>query len=100
MEKPKDIQDPKYDGNDYHAVQNGLDRRLHGNEAIDQPKKDTHHDENFDQLNQGHGLDLSVARTNSSLRWNRAARYANLREPKREARPVKGFFGCKPTDAP
>ena len=30
---------------------NTLDGSLHGNEAVHQPQEDTHHDENFQQLN-------------------------------------------------
>jgi len=28
-----------------------IDGSLHGNETIHQPQEDTHHDENFEQLN-------------------------------------------------
>src|SRR5450432_705850 len=61
MEEAEYIQHPEDHGDYDDAVQNGLDRRLHGNEAIDQPQKDTYDNENFDQLNQRHDVDLSVA---------------------------------------
>jgi hypothetical protein len=51
VEEPKNIQDPKNYRNDHDAVQNGLDGSLHWNEAIHQPQKNTHHDENFQELN-------------------------------------------------
>lgn len=60
MKEPEDIQDPENDGNDDNAVQDGLDRGLHGEEAIDQPQQNAHHDENFYQLNQGHDFGLSA----------------------------------------
>ena len=51
MKESKNIQDPQNHGNNYDAIQNGLDGGLHRDEAIHQPQKDTHHDENFEQLN-------------------------------------------------
>ncbi len=56
MEQPENIQQPQDDCNDYDAIQNGLDRALHGDEAIHQPQEDTHHDDNFQYLNQRHDL--------------------------------------------
>jgi hypothetical protein len=51
VKEPKNIQEPQNYGNDYDAVQNGLNCPLHGDEAIHQPQEDTHHDQNFKQLN-------------------------------------------------
>jgi hypothetical protein len=51
MKQPKNIQDPQNHRNNHDAVQNGLDGSLHGNETIHQPQEDTHHDQNFQQLN-------------------------------------------------
>jgi hypothetical protein len=51
MKQPENIQQPQDNRNDHDAIQNGLDRSLHGDEAIYQPQEDTHHDENFQQLN-------------------------------------------------
>jgi hypothetical protein len=51
VKEPENIQEPQNYGNDHDAVQNGLDGPLHGNEAIHQPQEDTHHDQNFQQLN-------------------------------------------------
>jgi hypothetical protein len=50
MKQSENIQQPKNYGDYDDAVQNGLDTPLHGNEAIDQPQKDTYHDENFHYL--------------------------------------------------
>jgi hypothetical protein len=51
MKQPEDIQQPQDDCDDYDAIQNGLDRSLHGDEAIHQPQQDTNYNENFQQLN-------------------------------------------------
>jgi hypothetical protein len=51
IKQSKDIEDPENHGDDYDTVQNRLDGSLHGNEAIHQPQEDTHHDENFEELN-------------------------------------------------
>jgi hypothetical protein len=51
IKESKNIQDPQNHGNDHDAVQDRFDGSLHGNEAIHQPQEDTHHDENFEQLN-------------------------------------------------
>jgi len=47
MKQPEDIQQPQDDCDDYDAIQNGLDRSLHGNEAIHQPQQDAHYNENL-----------------------------------------------------
>jgi hypothetical protein len=47
MKQPKDIQQPQDDRNDNDAIQNGLDRSLHGNEAIHQPQQDANYNEYF-----------------------------------------------------
>ena len=65
--QPKNVQQPENDRNDYHAIQNGLDGPLHGNEAIHQPQENTHYDENFQQLKQRHDLStFLVSRANAS----------------------------------
>jgi hypothetical protein len=51
VEESKNIQEPQDHGNDYDAVQDGLDRSLHWDEAIHQPQQDTHHNKNFEELN-------------------------------------------------
>jgi hypothetical protein len=50
MEKSKHVQQPQNHGNHYHAVQDRLDRGLHGNKTVHQPQKDTHHNENFQEF--------------------------------------------------
>jgi hypothetical protein len=51
VKESENIQQPQNDGDNHDAVQDGLDRSLHGDEAIHQPQQDTHHDENFQELN-------------------------------------------------
>jgi hypothetical protein len=51
MEQPKNVQQPQNHGNYHDAVQDGLDGRLHGDKAIHQPQKNTHHNKNFQELN-------------------------------------------------
>jgi hypothetical protein len=51
VKQSKNIQQPQNDGDDYHAVQDGLDLSLHGDEAIHQPQEDTYYDQNFEELN-------------------------------------------------
>jgi hypothetical protein len=51
MKQPENIQQPQDDCNDHDAIEDGLNRALHGDEAIHEPQEDTHHDENFEQLN-------------------------------------------------
>jgi hypothetical protein len=46
MKDSKNVQEPQHNTNDHDCVQNGLDRSLHGYEAVDQPKQNTHHDQN------------------------------------------------------
>jgi hypothetical protein len=48
--KPKNIQKPEYYANDDDSVQNGLNRPLHWNEAVDQPKQNTHNDQSYHYL--------------------------------------------------
>jgi len=45
------VQQPNYDDDHYHSIQNGLDRALHRNEVIHQPKQHTHHDQDDQDLN-------------------------------------------------
>jgi hypothetical protein len=51
MKKSSDIQYPQDDRNDHYGIQNRLDGRLHGDEAIHQPQDNTHNDQNFHELN-------------------------------------------------
>jgi hypothetical protein len=51
MNEPEDIEEPQNYRNDHDAVENRLDGSLHGNEAIHEPEKDTHHNKNFQELN-------------------------------------------------
>jgi hypothetical protein len=43
MEQSKDIQEPHRDSDDHDCIQDRLDRPLHWYEAVNQPKKDAHH---------------------------------------------------------
>ncbi len=47
MKQPEDIQQPQDDCDDYDTIQNGLDRSLHGDEAIHQPQQDANYNENL-----------------------------------------------------
>jgi hypothetical protein len=51
IKQAKDVEDPENHGDDHDTIQNRLDSSLHGNEAIHQPQEDTHHDQNFEELN-------------------------------------------------
>jgi hypothetical protein len=51
MEQPKHVQQPHNDGNHHDAIQDWLNGGLHWDEAIYQPQKNPHHDQNFQQLN-------------------------------------------------
>jgi hypothetical protein len=50
VEKSKNIQQPQNDSDDYHCIQDGLDRSLHWYEAIDQPEQDAYHHQNHQYL--------------------------------------------------
>jgi|KBSMisStandDraft_5_1062788.scaffolds.fasta_scaffold00256_37 hypothetical protein len=56
MKEPKSIEQPQNDGNHYYSVQNRFDGRLHWDESIYQPQQHTYYDQNFDYLEQWHGL--------------------------------------------
>jgi len=43
-EQSKNIQQPQNHGDDYHAIQNGLNGSLHWDESIYQPQENTYHD--------------------------------------------------------
>jgi hypothetical protein len=47
MKESKNIQKPQDDANNHNGVQNRLDGRCHGDEAIHQPQEYTHHDQDF-----------------------------------------------------
>jgi hypothetical protein len=59
MKESKSVEQPHNYGNHYYAVQNRLDGRLHGDEAIHQPQQDTDYHQNFYRLKQRHVVDLS-----------------------------------------
>jgi hypothetical protein len=50
MKKSKDVQQPQHHADDHNRVQYGFDRSLHWYEAVDQPEKNTHHDQNYHYL--------------------------------------------------
>jgi hypothetical protein len=47
MKQSENIQKPQDNCDYYDSVQNGLDLSLHWNKAIDQPKQDPDHDQNY-----------------------------------------------------
>jgi hypothetical protein len=51
MKESKNIQEPQDHANHHNGVQNRLDGRCHWDEAIHQPQKDSHHDQDFHYLN-------------------------------------------------
>jgi hypothetical protein len=51
MKQSKHIQKPKHHGDDHDCIQDGLNRSLHWYEAVDEPKQNTHHDQNYQDLN-------------------------------------------------
>ncbi len=53
MKESKDIQEPQNHANNHNGVQNRLEGRCHGDEAIHQPQQYTHHDQDFQYLNRG-----------------------------------------------
>lgn len=59
MKEPGNIQYPKDHSNDHNGIQDGLDGCLHWNEAIHEPKHNTHDDQNFHELNKRHDFNLS-----------------------------------------
>jgi hypothetical protein len=46
----KHIQKPQHYDDDHDRIQDGLDRSLHGYESVDQPKQNTHDDQNHQYL--------------------------------------------------
>ena len=50
MEQSKNVQQPQNHCNDYNAIQNGLDGRLHWDESVHEPQKNTYNDQNFENL--------------------------------------------------
>jgi hypothetical protein len=50
MKKSKNVQKPHNRGDHYDCIQNGLDRSLHWYEAVDQPKQNTHDDQDYQYL--------------------------------------------------
>jgi hypothetical protein len=45
MKESKDIQEPQDYKNDHDSIQDRLDGSCHRNEAVDEPEKNTHHDQ-------------------------------------------------------
>jgi hypothetical protein len=45
VHEAKDIQQPHHHENDYHCVKDRFDGSCHGNEGVDEPEKNTHHDQ-------------------------------------------------------
>jgi hypothetical protein len=50
MEESEDIQDPQDYSDNHYAIQDRLDRSLHGDEAVHQPQEETYYDKNFHHL--------------------------------------------------
>jgi hypothetical protein len=53
-EKPEDVQEPQDNDDDHDSVQDGLDRSLHGDVAVDEPQQDSYDDQNDHDVNQRH----------------------------------------------
>jgi hypothetical protein len=51
MEQSKDIEEPQNHENDHESIQDRLNGARHRNEAIDEPEKNTNHDQNHQDLN-------------------------------------------------
>jgi len=60
FEKPKDPQEPKHNGNYYHAIQYPLDLTLHWNKTVYQPKQKTNHDESKYDGNERHVIPYAI----------------------------------------
>jgi hypothetical protein len=56
VEEPEQVAYPKRHDDDHHDIQYGLDRRLHGNEAVDQPKQHTYGDECENDIDKWQGI--------------------------------------------
>jgi hypothetical protein len=56
MEKSKNVQQPQHHTDDHDSIQDGLNRSFHWYEAVDQPKENTHHDQNQQYLKYRHEL--------------------------------------------
>src|SRR5277367_2692989 len=50
-EESKDVQQPQYNDNDDDGVEDGFDRTLYGDIAIDQPEQNANNDQNQHYLN-------------------------------------------------
>ena len=88
MQNSKNVQEPQNDENHHHGIQDRLDGSGHRNKAIDEPEKYTHHDENFEELNQRHDLFPFVLRGLAPLSAGRlpAFRCSESIRPKRARR--------------
>src|ERR1700722_19769233 len=56
MKEPEYVQEPQNHADHHDGIQDRLDRSLHRDEIIDQPKQNTHYDQNHQQLDYGHRL--------------------------------------------
>jgi hypothetical protein len=50
-ENTKNAQEPQNHGNDHDGIQNRLYGTRHGDEPVDEPEKNTHHDQDHYHLN-------------------------------------------------
>jgi len=50
MKKSKYVQKPQHHANDHDCIQDGLNRPLHRDIAVDQPEQDAYHDQNYQYL--------------------------------------------------
>jgi hypothetical protein len=60
MKKAKNTQEPQNHENDHDSIQDRLDGSCHGQEAVNQPKENTDHDQNHEYLNQRHNPTLLI----------------------------------------
>ncbi len=56
--KPKDVQEPQNHGDNHYRIQDPFDGTLHGYVVVNQPKKNSNHDQDHHELNQGHDAPL------------------------------------------
>jgi len=68
VEQPKQVAHPERYDNDDHDIQYRFDRRLHGNEAIHNPKQHAHRDECKDNIDEWQEMLLSSDEGSWALR--------------------------------
>jgi hypothetical protein len=49
--QPEYLQQPEHNDDDDYSIENGLDARLHGDEAVHEPKQNTYHNQGEKYLN-------------------------------------------------